>query len=176
MPKAWPFISWNSSTHVVNIYWVVLCAKHWARPCLYNRVQNWHVLCSLLVYTLVDFEKLPLSSSLMSWNAAEGEIVLCPPTLTAHSPVQLCKLEVILPSSAHCRHLGKLATSWFLNNVVDKIDRPGSQPMDDETKSGEATHSCCRWRYILQLNWSLGGSWIILNHHQAVSVMISKNE
>lgn len=176
MPKAWPFISWNSSTHAVNIYWVVLCAKHWARPCLYNRAQNWRVLCSLSVLVSGLWKTSPFFLSYELKRSWGGNCPLPPPPLTAHSPVQLCKVEVILPSSAHCRHLGKLAASWFLNNVVDKIDRPGSQPMDDETKSGEATHSCCRWRYILQLNWSLGGSWIILNHHQAVSVMISKNE
>lgn len=106
-----------------------------------------------------------------------GENHPSPPTLTTLSPAQLCKLEVILPCSAYCRHLGMLAASWFLNNVVDKMDRPGSQPMGDETESGEATHSCCRLRYIFTIKLFIGRR---LNHSESppgsVCEMISKNE
>lgn len=146
MPKACSFAIGNSSIPSVNT-WALLCAKHRARSCVHNarggvgsRRERYTrcVLCFLPVYMSLSVHIhrylrtcsffLFLALMQLRWNC------LLLSFSATNSPVQWCKLEVISsPPQTSCT----LETAAFLNNVVDKINGPGSQFIDDEIELGD---------------------------------------
>lgn len=145
MPKAWSFAVGNSSIPSVNT-WALLCAKHRARSCVHSagggggeQVGRVHQMrpCFLWMYMSLSVHIhrylrtcpffLFLALMQLRWNC------LLLSFSATNSPVQWRKLEVISsPPQTSCT----LETVAFLNNVVDKINGPGSQFIDDEIELG----------------------------------------